>query len=129
LDGMPVSIRLLVPPLHEFLPHSPEDRKALASHLGVDLEVVVERGDKLHEFNPMLGHRGCRLGVTYPEIYEMQVQAIIEAALAAADQGVSVNPEIMIPLIATAAELEILRTKLTEVAETILERAGKKLSY
>lgn len=129
LDGMPVNIRLLDPPLHEFLPHSPEERRSLANHLGVELEVVVERGDKLHEFNPMLGHRGCRLGVTYPEIYEMQVQAIIEAALVATEQGISVNPEIMIPLIATAGELELLNNKLKNVAEKILERSGKKLSY
>lgn len=129
LDGMPVNIRLLDPPLHEFLPHSKHDRLALAEHLGVELEVVNERADKLHEFNPMLGHRGCRLGITYPEIYEMQVRAIIEAALVASEEGISVNPEIMIPLIATANELDILRTKLDEVAQKILERSGKKLSY
>lgn len=129
LDGMPVNIRLLDPPLHEFLPHTPEDRRALAAHIGVDTEVIIERGEKLHEFNPMLGHRGCRLGITYPEIYEMQVQAIIEAGLEAQSKGISVNPEIMIPLIATASELKFLSDRLHDLIGNILERSGKKLSY
>jgi len=129
LDGMPVNIRLLDPPLHEFLPHSTEDQKALANHIGVDLEVIIERGEKLHEFNPMLGHRGCRLGVTYPEIYEMQVRAIIESGLEAQAKGVSVNPEIMIPLIATATELEFLNIKLKTHIEKVMAQSGGKLAY
>jgi pyruvate,orthophosphate dikinase len=90
----------LDPPLHEFLPHSIEDKKELADSLNLDLKIIEERGDQLHEFNPMLGHRGCRLGVTFPEIYRMQVKAIIEAALICSEKGISVLPEIMIPLIA-----------------------------
>ncbi len=129
LDGMPVNIRLLDPPLHEFLPHSQDDRVALANHIGVELSVITERAEKLHEFNPMLGHRGCRLGVTYPEIYEMQVQAIVEAGIEAASAGVSVNPEIMIPLIATASELEFLSQRLHAHIDKILQKSGKKFDY
>ncbi|MBI4576442.1 MAG: pyruvate, phosphate dikinase, partial [Planctomycetes bacterium] len=109
MAGLPVTVRLLDPPLHEFLPHDERSTEEVAQAMGVDARTVRERAEALHEFNPMLGHRGCRLGITYPEIYEMQVGAIPEAACDAADEGVVVHPEIMIPLVGTAKELEVLR--------------------
>ncbi|MHC4472976.1 MAG: pyruvate, phosphate dikinase [Planctomycetota bacterium] len=116
MDGLPVTIRLLDPPLHEFLPHDEESQREMAERMGITLEAVREKVEALTEFNPMLGHRGCRLGLTYPEIYEMQVRAIGEASLAAQKRGVSVYPEIMIPLVGTAEELRPLR----EMAERVM---------
>ncbi|POB12929.1 pyruvate, phosphate dikinase [Halobacteriovorax sp. DA5] len=123
LDGMPVNIRLLDPPLHEFLPHSDEEKKELAEYIDVEVKTIEDGCERLHEFNPMLGHRGCRLGITYPEIYTMQVTAITQAALESIAEGVDVRPEIMIPLVATAKELSILREILVE---TINKTKGDK---
>ncbi|MDD4973642.1 MAG: pyruvate, phosphate dikinase [Bacteriovorax sp.] len=129
LDGLPVNIRLLDPPLHEFLPHSAEDRKELADSLHLDMKTIENRGDQLHEFNPMLGHRGCRLGVTFPEIYRMQVQAIIEAALICADKGINVIPEIMIPLVALEGELTVLKDDAIKEIEKVFAEKGKRVKY
>jgi pyruvate,orthophosphate dikinase len=117
MDGLPVTIRLLDPPLHEFLPNDEVSQKEMAKQLGVSVEAINAKVQSLHELNPMLGHRGCRLGVTYPEITAMQVQAIIEAACRVAKQGVKVQPEIMIPLVGTKAELENQR-KLAALQQT-----------
>ncbi len=116
MDGLPVTIRLLDPPLHEFLPRTAAEIAEVAAALGVAAERVALQNDLLHEHNPMLGHRGCRLGVTYPEIYEVQVQAILEAAVEAAARGVVVHPEIMIPLVGQPKELALLRALAAEVA-------------
>lgn len=129
MDGLPVNIRLLDPPLHEFLPHSKEEKQELADVIGVDLKTIEARGEYLHEFNPMLGHRGCRLGVTFPEIYLMQVRAIIEAALICKAKGISVLPEIMIPLVALKDELAILRGEAIEEINKIFEEKKDKLHY
>jgi pyruvate,orthophosphate dikinase len=129
LNGLPVNIRLLDPPLHEFLPHSAEDKRELADSLHLDMKTIESRGDQLHEFNPMLGHRGCRLGVTFPEIYRMQVQAIIEAALICADKGVTVIPEIMIPLVALEGELTLLKEDAIREIERIFKQKGKTVKY
>ena len=114
MDGLPVNIRLLDPPLHEFLPHDQAGQEEMAAVLGVSLDTVTRRVNQLHEFNPMLGHRGCRLGITFPEIYRMQVRAIAEAALDATAKGVKAIPEIMIPLIGTVRELAFLKTELLD---------------
>tara|TARA_Y100000780_G_C13695543_1_gene421547 strand:+ start:17160 stop:19874 length:2715 start_codon:yes stop_codon:yes gene_type:complete len=129
MAGKPVNIRLLDPPLHEFLPHKESEMEELASALEVDVKVVEQRQSNLHEFNPMLGHRGCRLGVTYPEIYKMQVQAIVEAAINVANDGVEVLPEIMIPLIADYKELEILKCESEEVIQAVFKNKGKEIKY
>jgi pyruvate,orthophosphate dikinase len=111
MAGMPVTVRLLDPPLHEFLPHEEQQQAELAQRLGVPVEQVKTRVGQLHEANPMLGHRGCRLSVTYPEILEMQVQAITEAAIECAKEGIDAKPEIMIPLVGVAKELDVLRQR------------------
>lgn len=129
LNGLPCNIRLLDPPLHEFLPHTMEDKKELADALHLDVKQISQRGEQLHEFNPMLGHRGCRLGVTFPEIYRMQVQAIIEAALIVKDQGIEVIPEIMIPLVAVEGELTILKQDAINEIERIFKEKGKTIKY
>lgn len=129
MKGLPVNIRLLDPPLHEFLPHKESEMEELADVLGVDLSVIKQRQSNLHEFNPMLGHRGCRLGITYPEIYKMQVRAIMEAAISTASRGLEVIPEIMIPLIASAKELEILKAESIEVINAIFKESGKEIKY
>lgn len=129
MRGLPVTIRLLDPPLHEFLPHGGEESKLLARTLGVsrpDLQHVV---DSLRETNPMLGHRGCRLGITYPEITEMQGRAIFEAALRAKRRGVDVHPEIMIPLVADYREFDNQRAILERVAEQVIGGMGEELDY
>ena len=123
MKGLPVTVRLLDPPLHEFLPHEKKSQEEMAKHMGLALEEVTSRVEQLHEANPMLGHRGCRLSVTYPEILEMQVRAIVEAAIACQADGVDAHPEIMIPLVGTATELKLLRG-LTE--ETIAEVKKEK---
>ncbi|MBN2519184.1 MAG: pyruvate, phosphate dikinase, partial [Bacteroidales bacterium] len=107
MDGLPVTIRLLDPPLHEFVPHEDENQQEMAKEMGVSVEVIKNKVEDLHEFNPMLGHRGCRLGNTYPEITEMQARAILEAAIELKNEGVTAIPEIMIPLIGTVKELKI----------------------
>jgi pyruvate,orthophosphate dikinase len=109
MKGLPVTVRLLDPPLHEFLPHDAKNQTEMAKRLGVSAAAVKARVSQLHEANPMLGHRGCRLSVTYPEILEMQVQAIVEAAILCKKKRVDARAEIMIPLVGTAAELKILR--------------------
>ncbi len=129
MDGCPVTIRLLDPPLHEFLPHKAEERAELAETMGVSRAVIDRRVEDLHEFNPMMGHRGCRLGVTNPEIYRMQARAILEAALDAAEDGVDVRPEIMIPLVGVDRELELLRGVVVSEAEGVFARREAKVDY
>lgn len=129
MKGLPVNIRLLDPPLHEFLPHKDEELEELADVLGLDKGVIEQRRDSLHEFNPMLGHRGCRLGITYPEIYKMQVKAIMEAALEVQADGGDVIPEIMIPLVGASMELEILRAESIEVIEETFKKYNSKIKY
>jgi pyruvate,orthophosphate dikinase len=129
MDGLPVTIRLLDPPLHEFLPKAADEVAVVADQLGQTVEKVQNMIDKLHEFNPMLGHRGCRLGITFPEIYEIQVEAIIEGACDAEEAGAKVKPEIMIPLVGTQAELKILREMTIRVAGDVLARRGRKINY
>jgi len=129
MNGLPVTIRLIDPPLHEFLPHEPEEQKALARRLGVPAESVARRVQQLHESNPMLGHRGCRLCLTYPEILEMQVRAIIEAAVAARRRGVRVLPEIMHPLVMATRELVLVTERTRAVAEQVLRERRTRLRY
>ena len=130
MAGLPVTIRLLDPPLHEFLPHKEEELAEVASGLGADLSVMRRRAAELSEANPMLGHRGCRLGVTYPEIYEMQARAIFEAAIAVAKEtGSAPVPEIMIPLVATRKELEITRAQVEKVAKAVFAETGTTIEY
>jgi len=126
----PCTIRLLDPPLHEFLPHTDEDMAAVAEAAGVDVAVLKRRAGELHESNPMLGHRGCRLGITYPEIYEMQARAIFEAAVQVAkDTGNSPVPEVMIPLVATKAELSILKDVVDKAAKAVFSQTGTEIDY
>jgi len=128
MEGLPVTIRLLDPPLHEFLPHDEDGIRELAKLLGDDLAAVRARIEERSEFNPMLGHRGCRLGITFPEIYQMQVRAIAEAACQVAESGVQVRPEIMIPLVSHVNELAKLRTLVEqEVARVLAANKGAKV--
>ena len=129
MSGLPVTIRLLDPPLHEFLPHGGEESKLLARTLGIPREELSHIVDSLRETNPMLGHRGCRLGITFPEITEMQGRAIFEAAVRAKRRGLDVRPEIMVPLVATVAEFENQRAILEEVAQRILGAMGEEIPY
>jgi pyruvate,orthophosphate dikinase len=131
MDGLPVTVRLLDPPLHEFVPHTRKDQQEMAKRLGVTLKKVTERVQQLHEFNPMLGHRGCRLSITYPELCVMQTQAIMGAAckVAKAKKSVTVMPEIMIPLIGTKAELDFLEKIVREQAEAVIAKTGSKVKY
>ena len=119
MDGLPVTIRLLDPPLHEFLPHEPAQQQQMAEEMGVPLSQIEAKIVSLHEFNPMLGHRGCRLGITYPEIYEMQVEAIFEAAANVRAKGVNPLPEIMIPLVGTEREFSDLKAMIDRVAVAV----------
>ena len=130
MAGLPVTIRLLDPPLHEFLPRTDGEIQEIAAATGVDAEKLRQRAVALHETNPMLGHRGCRLGISYPEIYEMQARAIFEAALAvSAEGGETVVPELMIPLVATRRELDILKERVDAVAAEVAGETGAKLDY
>ncbi|BAS28311.1 pyruvate phosphate dikinase [Limnochorda pilosa] len=129
MEGLPVTIRLLDPPLHEFLPHEEEAVDEVARETGKSPAEVRAKVESLKEFNPMLGHRGCRLGVTYPEIYEMQVQAIFEAATRLAKEGLSIHPEVMIPLVGTPEELSFLRERVEKVAREVMEKAGVQVPY
>ena len=129
MDGLPVTIRLLDPPLHEFLPHDEKGQAEVARQLGVSPEKVKNRVEQLHEFNPMLGFRGCRLPIVYPEIGDMQVRAIMEAAVEVKKQGKSVLPEIMIPLVGTVEELVILKKRAIAVAEEVMKTAGTTVDY
>jgi pyruvate, orthophosphate dikinase len=129
MDGLPVTIRLIDPPLHEFVPHDPEKQEELAKDLGTTREAIERRVEQLHEANPMLGHRGCRLCITYPEILEMQVRAIVEAAIDCQKRGIKVIPEIMHPLTLDKKEMLILEQATRRVADPIIEQAKVKLHY
>ncbi len=129
MEGRPVTIRLIDPPLHEFVPHTEEKQRELADDLGVPFAKIRDRVEQLSEANPMLGHRGCRLTITYPEILEMQVRAIMEAAVECRRRGVKVSPEIMIPLCIDAKELRILTDRTRQVADDVLQRASVKQPY
>ena len=129
MDGMPVVIRLLDPPLHEFLPHTDAEMQELADKMGMTLQQVKNRANALHEANPMLGHRGCRLPITYPEICEMQTRAILEAAIECADDGVKVLPEIEVPLTGSKKELDIVKDIIDTTAEKVFAEKGKKIKY
>jgi pyruvate,orthophosphate dikinase len=129
MDGLPVTIRLLDPPLHEFLPQNDEDILALARDMHVDFNEVKETVDSLHEANPMFGHRGCRLSVTYPEIAQMQTRAIIEAAINVSRKGQTVEPEIMIPLVGDISELKFVKRTIISTADSIIAASGVNLKY
>ncbi|WP_374527409.1 pyruvate, phosphate dikinase [Novosphingobium sp.] len=130
MAGLPVTIRLLDPPLHEFLPHADAEFEELSETIGIGVETLKRRAAELYEFNPMLGHRGCRLGITFPEIYEMQARAIFEAACDVAAQGGEAPvPEVMIPLVATAKELEILKAVVDQAAAEVFAEKGRTLHY
>ena len=130
MAGLPCTIRLLDPPLHEFLPHEEAEFAEVAAAAGLDVETLKRRAAELHEFNPMLGHRGCRLGVTYPEIYEMQARAIFEAAVAVAEKsGEAPIPEVMIPLVATAKELQLMKAVVDKAAEAVFAETGRRIDY
>ena len=129
MDGFPVTVRLLDPPLHEFVPNQRGEIEALAARIGVDADHLAAKVHSLHEFNPMLGHRGCRLGITFPEIYQMQVRAIMEAACEVRRDGVDVRPEIMVPLVGLRAELALLREMVVGVADQVLAANGMQLAY
>lgn len=128
MEGFPVTIRLLDPPLHEFLPHTEADMVELSKTLNVPVDEIKRRAAQLHEHNPMLGHRGCRLGITYPEIYEMQARAIFEAAVDVSGAK-SVKPEIMIPLVLSKKELDILKLVIDSAAEAVFKEKGRRLEY
>ncbi|MCH5238055.1 MAG: pyruvate, phosphate dikinase [Muribaculaceae bacterium] len=129
MDGYGVTIRLLDPPLHEFVPHQTATQKELADEMGLTLAEVKAKVDELEEFNPMLGHRGCRLGITYPEITEMQTRAIIEAAIACKERGIKVEPEIMVPLVGTLKELQNQADVINTTAAKVFEEKGNSLHY
>jgi pyruvate, orthophosphate dikinase len=129
MNGLPVTIRLIDPPLHEFVPHDAAKQAELAKKIGISPEAVARRVEQLHEANPMLGHRGCRLSITYPEILEMQVRAIIEAAIDCKKRGIKVLPEIMHPLVLDKKELKILEVATRRVADEIISQAKVKLEY
>jgi len=129
MEGLPVTIRLLDPPLHEFLPHSDAEMQDVAAAMGLSLAEVKARAAELHEANPMLGHRGCRLGLTYPEIYAMQVRAIIEAACEVQASGKKVLPEIMIPLVMLRKELAEMKALTKRVADEVMASKGEKVEY
>ena len=129
MNGYPVTVRLLDPPLHEFIPHEDSQLQELSSEMNVSFDKLKAIRDSLHEFNPMLGHRGCRLGITYPEIYDMQARAIIEAAVKVKKNGVDVHPEIMIPLVGTLKELKMIKDRIIKIADEVFEKEGSKVSY
>jgi len=129
MEGYGVTIRLLDPPLHEFVPHEDDSQKEMAKEMGISVEAVKQKVESLHEFNPMLGHRGCRLGMTYPEITEMQARAIIEAACDLKKEGVDAKPEVMVPLIGTVNELKAQKAIIVETAEKVMEEKGIKIEY
>ena len=129
MDGYTVTIRFLDPPLHEFLPHTDEEIKPLAESLGMTFEALKNRVESLKEFNPMMGHRGCRLAITYPEIAKMQTRAVIEAAINVQNEGKTVIPEIMIPLVGTVKELKYVKNIVVETANEIIKEKGADLKY
>jgi len=129
MDGLPITIRLLDPPLHEFLPVEEEAQREMADELGMTIEQIQAKVAALREFNPMLGHRGCRLGITYPEIYEMQARAIFSAACEAKKAGHTVIPEIMLPLIGNVTEFRFLRERIVRVGEEVFKEHGERFGY
>jgi pyruvate,orthophosphate dikinase len=129
MRGLPVTIRLLDPPLHEFLPSEPKQLEQLSRTMGVPVQKLAQRTKDLHEYNPMLGHRGCRLAITYPEIYAMQARAILEAAVQVASEGIEVFPEVMIPLAITRAELERTRAIVDQVASEVFDKAKRRVPF
>ena len=129
MAGLPVTVRLLDPPLHEFLPHADAEFAELSEVIGIGVETLKRRAAELHEFNPMLGHRGCRLGITFPEIYEMQARALFEAACDVAAAGEAPVPEVMVPLVATRKELAILKDLIDRTAQAVFAEKGRTLAY
>lgn len=129
MDGLPVTIRLLDPPLHEFLPHTNEEIRDLAKDMDMSFEELKNVVTELHEFNPMMGHRGCRLDVTYPEIGEMQTRAIIQAAINVSKEGIKVKPEIMIPLVGAIKELKYVKDIITKTAVEVMEEENMRVDY
>jgi pyruvate,orthophosphate dikinase len=129
MDGYPVIIRTLDPPLHEFLPHTDQEIEELANQMGIPFKKLKERSESLKEANPMLGHRGCRVGISHPEITEMQSRAIFEAACAVAREGVKVIPEVMIPLVGHVNELRAQREIVVRVAKEVMSQTGTKIKY
>jgi pyruvate,orthophosphate dikinase len=129
MQDLPVTIRLLDPPLHEFVPHEKANQKEMANEMGVSVDYIKQKVAELSEFNPMLGHRGCRLGITYPEITEMQSRAIIEAALKLKAKGIKTLPEIMVPLIGTVEELKLQEEIIRSVANKVFEEKGDTIEY
>jgi pyruvate,orthophosphate dikinase len=129
MEGRPVTIRTLDPPLHEFLPHTDKEVAELASQLGISEKKLKNKIESLAEFNPMLGFRGCRLGVVYPEITEMQARAIIEAAVNVVKKGIKVKPEIMIPLVSVVNEFSLQEEIVRKVAKEVMQEKGKKINY
>ena len=129
MAGRPATIRTLDPPLHEFLPHIEEEQKELAEKINIPVEKLRAKVESLHEFNPMLGHRGCRLGIVYPEITEMQVRAILEAACEVKKEGIEVHPEIMIPLVGHVNELKMQADIVRRVAKEVFDKYGFEVPY
>jgi pyruvate,orthophosphate dikinase len=129
MAGKPVTIRLLDPPLHEFLPHDEAGQKEMAQTMGISVEAIHAQVEALGDFNPMLGHRGCRLGITYPEITEMQSRAILEAAVELSQEGVEVLPEIMVPLIGTVEEFVNQKEVIQKTAASVFEEKGASVDY
>jgi len=129
MEGYGVTIRLLDPPLHEFVPHEEANQKEMAAEMGISVEQVKHKVESLHEFNPMLGHRGCRLGITYPEITAMQARAIIEAAMNLKAKGIDARPEIMVPLVGTIAELKNQAEIIRSTAEKVFAEKGGRIDY
>jgi pyruvate, orthophosphate dikinase len=129
MEGLPVTVRLLDPPLHEFVPHEEENQKEMAKEMGISAKAVKEKVESLHEFNPMLGHRGCRLGNTYPEISEMQARAIIEAAMNLKKKGIKTHPEIMIPLTGTLTEMQMQEKIVRDTVEKVFAERKDRMDY
>ena len=129
MEGLPVTVRLLDPPLHEFVPHEEENQKEMAKEMGISAKAVKEKVESLHEFNPMLGHRGCRLGITYPEITEMQARAIIEAAMNLKKKGIEAHPEIMIPLTGTLTEMKMQEEIVRDTVEKVFAESKDRMDY
>jgi pyruvate, orthophosphate dikinase len=129
MKGLPVTIRLLDPPLHEFLPHDAEDIQELSKEMKVPVEKLKAKVEELHEFNPMLGHRGCRLGIVFPEITEMQARAIFEAAIECEKKGIHVEPEVMVPLVGHVKELKLQKDIIVKVADELIKENGKSIKY
>lgn len=129
MEGYGVTIRLLDPPLHEFVPHEEESQREIAEEMGISVDEVKNKVEALHEFNPMLGHRGCRLGITYPEITEMQSRAIFEAACRLKKEGIDVKPEVMVPLVGSVSEFKMQKEIIIRTAESVMEETGIKVDY